>query len=89
MIRILTSVEITKDNPEYLRFKYNDNSYQEYLITTGKPKTCTTYVGNNMALVKSTFLEKRVAIKSTLSLNIVSTELTLPLNSVPPSVKRK
>ncbi|CAC9652869.1 pentapeptide repeat-containing protein [bacterium endosymbiont of Bathymodiolus sp. 5 South] len=46
MIRILTSVEITKDNPEYLRFKYNDNSYQEYLITTGKPKTCTTYVGN-------------------------------------------
>jgi hypothetical protein len=31
-----------KDNPEYLRFKYNDNSYQEYLITTGKPKTCTT-----------------------------------------------
>jgi hypothetical protein len=45
MIRILTSVEITKDNPEYLRFKYNDNSYQEYLITTGKPKTCTTYGG--------------------------------------------
>jgi hypothetical protein len=36
-----------------------------------------------MALVKSTFLEKRVAIKSTLPLNIVSTELTSPLNSVP------
>jgi hypothetical protein len=46
MIRILTSVEITKDNPEYLRFKYNDNSYQEYRITTGKPKTCTTYGGD-------------------------------------------
>ncbi|SHN93960.1 pentapeptide repeat-containing protein [bacterium endosymbiont of Bathymodiolus sp. 5 South] len=47
MIRILTSVEITKDNPasDYLRFKYNDNSYQEYRITTGKPKTCTTYGG--------------------------------------------
>jgi hypothetical protein len=46
MNKILTSVEITKDNPEYLRFKYNDNSYQEYLITTGKPKTCTTYGGD-------------------------------------------
>jgi hypothetical protein len=36
MIRILTSVEITKDNlaSDYLRFKYNDNSYQEYRITT-------------------------------------------------------
>jgi hypothetical protein len=30
---------------DYLRFKYNDNSYQEYRITTGKPKTCTTYGG--------------------------------------------
>jgi hypothetical protein len=48
MIRILTSVEITKDNlaSDYLRFKYNDNSYQEYRITTGKPKSCTTYGGN-------------------------------------------
>ncbi|VVH55184.1 hypothetical protein BSPCLSOX_2300 [uncultured Gammaproteobacteria bacterium] len=47
MNKILTSVEITKDNAasDYLRFKYNDNSYQEYRITTGKPKTCTTYGG--------------------------------------------
>ncbi len=44
MIRILTSVEITKDNPEYLRFKYNDNSYQEYRITNDAPETCKTYV---------------------------------------------
>jgi hypothetical protein len=46
MIRILTSVEITKDNPEYLRFKYNDNSYQEYLITNDAPEACTTHMGD-------------------------------------------
>jgi hypothetical protein len=32
------------DNPEYLRFKYNDNSYQEYRITNDAPETCKTYV---------------------------------------------
>jgi hypothetical protein len=149
MIRILTSVEITKDNPEYLRFKYNDNSYQEYLITNDAPEACTTHMGDldntcigaldkgerkickddcvyylieNGQQIRdrrnekisnrcdnfeyciflintnfhgetfsdatfygaTTFLEKRVAIKSTLPLNIVSTELTSPLNSVPP-----
>jgi hypothetical protein len=44
MNKILTSVEITKDNAasDYLRFKYNDNSYQEYLITNDAPKSCTT-----------------------------------------------
>ena len=48
MNKILTSVEITKDNAasDYLRFKYNDNSYQEYLITNDAPKSCTTHMGD-------------------------------------------
>ena len=46
MNKILTSVEIPTGNPEYLRFKYNDNSYQEYQITNNRPETSIIYVGD-------------------------------------------
>ncbi|VVH64253.1 hypothetical protein BSPLISOX_2130 [uncultured Gammaproteobacteria bacterium] len=48
MIRILTSVEIIEEHPvsDHLRFKYNDNSYQEYRITNNAPEACTTYEGD-------------------------------------------
>jgi hypothetical protein len=76
MIRILTSVEIIKDNPasDYLRFKYNDNSYQEYLITA----SCT---GVNFATICVSYSPSESAALASVS-KISTIGLTTPLGVI-------